>query len=256
LSGAVIGALTWAGLEELGFWAALKSELYAGPLAIAIVIGAIMGFFPALRRALQGLACITVLGLVVVSYTPLAGMLARGLVRADAATGKMDAVVVLSGGVTGDNAMSTQTLDRLLKGAETVREGGAPALVVSRETFAKGGRKVTDAEDEASVLALLGLTVPVYFIDSATSTHDEAMRLKALQQRRPWRRIGLVTSPLHSRRACATFEKAGFVVTCIPSASRDRPVRNLDTPKERLQAFHGWFYEMAGTTNYRMKGWI
>lgn len=257
LSGAIIGGLTWAGLEELGFWAALKSDLYVGPLAIAIVIGAVAAGVPLLRRVLWVGAGLTVFFLAVVGYTPLAGALAQPMVRTDSAPlEKLDAIVVLSGGVTGDNAMSSQTLDRLLKGAELAREGRAPALVLSRETFTKNGRTVTDSADEVAVLALTAPSVPVFFIDSASSTHDEALRVKRLRGESNWKRIGLVTSPLHSRRACAVFERAGFVVTCIPAVSRDRSIRNLDSPGARLQAFQGWLYEMAGTTNYRLKGWI
>jgi uncharacterized SAM-binding protein YcdF (DUF218 family) len=257
LEGAIIGALLWAGLEELGVWAALKSDFYIGPLALSIIIGGVAGAIPLLRRVLWVGAAVTVLLLAIVSYTPLAGALAHPMVRADTApAGKLDAIVVLSGGVTGDSAMSTQTLDRVLKGAQLAREGRAGALVLSRESLRRSGRAVTDAEDEASVLALVQPAVPVFFIDSASSTRDEALRVKRLNSNTSWKRIGLVTSPLHSRRACAVFERAGFVVTCMPAASRDRSIRNLDAPADRLRVFQGWVYEMAGTTNYRLKGWI
>jgi uncharacterized SAM-binding protein YcdF (DUF218 family) len=178
-------------------------------------------------------------------------------VRADAIPSeKLDAIVVLSGGLTADSAMEPQTLDRLLKGAELIRQGKASALVLSRETWVRTGRRVTDSADQARVLELTGVSVPVFIVDSVSSTHDEAQRVKRVPASSAWKRIGLVTSPLHTGRACAVFERAGFTVTCIPAVSRDRSIRNLDTPGDRLRAFQGWLYEMAGTTNYRMKGWL
>ena len=257
LTGAIIGGLIWAGLAALGLWALLKSDFFVGPMAVAIILGAVAGTVPLLRRVLWIGAGVTVLLLAIVSYTPLAGALAHPMVRTDPAPReKLDAIVVLSGGGTGDSAMSTQTLDRLLKGAQLAREGDAPALVLSRETFKNNGRVVTDVADEAAVLALVAPAVPVFFIDSASSTRDEALRVNRLQARANWKRIALVTSPLHSRRACAVFERLGFLVTCIPAVSRDRAIRNLDTPGDRLRAFQGWLYEMAGTTDYRLKGWL
>jgi len=256
-SGAVLGALIWVGFKELGVWGVLKFQSHAAVFVVVVVVCAVAGGIPLMRRGLWAAAALTAVLLAVVALTPLAHTLTRSMVRVDPApAGKLDAVVVLSGGVTADNRMLSQTLDRLLKGLEVVRDGRASALVLSRETLMRSGRIVSDSADEAGILSLVGVQVPVYFIDAATSTRDEALRVNALTERSAWKRIGLVTSPLHTRRACAVFERVGFAVTCIPSDSRESSVRNLDTVEDRLHAFQGWLYETAGATDYRMKGWI
>lgn len=256
-SGAVIGGLLWAALDALGFWTALKSNLVIGPFAISLLVGAISGVIPALRRALWVAAAATVLLLAIVSFTPLASALTRSFVRADMLRPEnLDAIVVLSGGLTPDGAMDSQSLDRLLKGIEVARRSTRSPLVLSRETLERDGRAFSDSADQAHVLALTAVSVPVLFIDSATSTRDEALRVKRLPGAKDWKGIGLITSPFHTRRACAVFERVGFVVTCIPAESRDRAIHHLYGAGDRLRAFQGWLYEMAGTTNYRMKGWI
>ncbi len=257
VTGFVVGGLVWAGLDLLGIWSALKFDFLVGALAIAVIVGAIAGLWLTSRRVLWTFAALIVLALVLVSFTPIAPALAHPLVRADStSSGKLDAVVILSGGITGDNAMDSQTLDRLLKGLEVQRESAGSALVISRETFTRGGRVISDSADQARVLALTGVTAPVLYIDSASSTRDEALRVKRLPASRAWKRIALVTSPLHTRRACAVFERVGFTVTCIPAESRERTIKNAESTGERLGVFQGWLYEFAGTTRYRMKGWI
>ena len=82
------------------------------------------------------------------------------------------------------------------------------------------------------------------------------MRIAALARRNGWSRIVLVTSPFHSRRACATFEKTGIKVSCVPSDSRDIAVRSLTGSENRLLAFGMLIYEIAGTIRYRQAGWL
>ncbi len=48
------------------------------------------------------------------------------------------------------------------------------------------------------------------------NTRDEAMELRAAYP--GLAAVVVVTSPLHTRRACAVFEHVGFQVTCVASA--------------------------------------
>jgi uncharacterized SAM-binding protein YcdF (DUF218 family) len=65
-----------------------------------------------------------------------------------------------------------------------------------------------------------------------------------------------VTAPLHSRRACATFEAVGFKVVCAPAVSRDNVVPAAETPRDRLRTFRSWLYETFATATYKSNGWI
>jgi len=88
------------------------------------------------------------------------------------------------------------------------------------------------------------------------STHDEAIAVKQVADRERWNHVVLVTSPFHSRRACATFEHVGLAVSCIPSDSRDIAVHSLTDAGDRVSAFNLWIYELAATLHYKVHGWV
>jgi uncharacterized SAM-binding protein YcdF (DUF218 family) len=88
------------------------------------------------------------------------------------------------------------------------------------------------------------------------TTHDEALRTAEIARREGWRTVVVVTTPLHTRRACATFERAGLAVVCVPSEERTFALRHLDAPGDRLAAFGEWLYETLGWIKYRHLGWV
>jgi hypothetical protein len=61
---------------------------------------------------------------------------------------------------------------------------------------------------------------------------------------------------MHTRRACATFEHVGIVVSCTASEARDFAVRKMAGAGDKLRAFQLWLYETAGSLDYRLHGWI
>ena len=136
-----------------------------------------------------------------------------------------------------------------------MKRGVAPALIVTREERDLGDRTVTNQADQDSLIALANV---VTFVATPleASTHDEAMAVKRIADRGGLKRIVLVTSPFHTRRACATFEHLGLIVSCVPSDSRDIAVRSLSSPRDRVGAFALWIYELAATLQYKWDGWI
>jgi uncharacterized SAM-binding protein YcdF (DUF218 family) len=66
----------------------------------------------------------------------------------------------------------------------------------------------------------------------------------------------LVTDALHSRRASATFEKAGVRVLSSPCADREYELRTLSTDTERQVAFRDRLREWVGSLYYRLGGRI
>ncbi len=208
-----------------------------------------------LSRPMTYVAAIILCVLFIALYTPAFVAPARALIRSDPLPRSADAVVVLSGGVTADGFLHEQGLDRLLKGLKLVKLGVAPRLVVTREMRLVGHRRVTAAGDQDSLAALAGVT-NVVRTPLEASTHDEAVAVARIARDSGWRRVILVTSPFHTGRACATFERAGLVVSCVPSDSRDIAIGSLDVPSDRVRAFGMWIYEMAARLQYRRKGWI
>lgn len=254
LAAAVAVAATALGLvEAAGF---KRWEWTVVPLAALVATAATwLRRGHRISRALTAAVGVATLLLLVVAYTPLAGALARPLRRADAMPVRpADAIVVLSAAVDDAGHLSAPALDRLLHGADLLRRGVAPVIVLSRVRAADG--RVTSDADQDRILALLGRPVRVVRVDSVRNTRDEATRIAAWAATAGVRHVALVTSPTHSRRACATFEAVGFRVTCLPSRARDLPLDHLDRPAYRTAAFGAWLYESLGSLEYRARGWV
>ena len=253
LAGLALGGSVWLCLEMLG----VANVFHLTRMSLMLpfgVLGALLAL-TRLRVALVAISAAVFLFLLAVAYSPFVSGPARSLVRSDPLPTSADAVVVLSAGVTRDGFLHKQGLDRLLTGLSLVHHGVAPTLVVTREKRDVADRTITTARDQDSLAALAGVT-NIIGTPLEASTRDEAMAVKKIADASGWKRIVLVTSPFHTKRACATFEHVGLVVSCRPSDSRDIAVKSLDYPDERIEAFGMWLYETAATLQYRRKGWI
>ncbi|HEX9606687.1 MAG TPA: YdcF family protein [Gemmatimonadaceae bacterium] len=254
LAGAVLGTFCAVSAHVLGVQQLLRRPelvLYA-PAAIA---GAILGA-TRLRPVLWIGAGVIALLCIAVAYTPLVSALAQPLIRRDSIPARVDAIAVLSAGFTPDGMMRSETLDRLLTGLALARRGLAPVVLVSRERKDFGGAPVSDSADLARVTALVGAATPTMFIDSVTTTRTEALRMRAIARTKGWKTLAVVTSPLHTRRACATFEAVGFKVVCVPATVRESGLYPGSIAEDRLRAFRSWLYETFATDSYRRRSWI
>lgn len=262
LDGALLAALAWLALGQLGLLRVAGLPDLRG-VPVAAVAGALLGRWrPA---ALRAPAAAAVALLLVVAWTPLGPALLGTCVRRDLPPAPaavdvprdVDAVAVLSADVQSDGLVANRGVDRLLAGAAWSRVLRRP-LVLSVIRLRAGD--VSSEADQRRVAALAGIgAADLFFVDSVHVTRDEAVRAAALARVRGWRRVLVVTSPSHSRRACAAFERAGLRVTCAPAESRDyalagpRPVAGAG---ERLRAFRDWLYEALGWWSYRARGWV
>jgi uncharacterized SAM-binding protein YcdF (DUF218 family) len=136
-----------------------------------------------------------------------------------------------------------------------VKRGLSSVLLVSREKKSVGGKTVSDSADLQSVTADAG-TAQVIFIDSVFTTRTEALRVAAVARANRWSTIAVVTSPMHTRRACATFEAVGLRVVCVPAAVRQSGLYPGANAEDRLRAFRSWLYEMFASSSYKSRGWI
>ncbi len=191
-----------------------------------------------------------------IAYTPLVSSLAKPMVRRDPVPPRVDAIAVLSIGFTPDGMMRSETLDRLLTGLALAKRGVASTLLISRERRAFDGRILSDSADQESLLSLAKPSAQVIFVDSVFTTRTEALRMKAIARARGWSTIAVVTSPMHTRRACATFESIGFKVVCVPAAVRESGLYEGSNAQDRLRAFRSWLYETFASDSYRRRGWI
>jgi uncharacterized SAM-binding protein YcdF (DUF218 family) len=254
LAGAVLGTLCAVCAQVLGVQQLLRRPELALYVPAAI-IGAILGA-TRLRPLLWMAAGVIALLCIVVAYTPIVSALAEPFIRRDSIPPRVDAIAVLSGGFTPDGMVDSETLDRLLSGLALARRGLAPVMLVSRERKDLGGKSVSDSADLRNVTALFGAPTPTIFVDSVTTTRTEALRMRAIARANGWETLAVVTSPLHTRRACATFEAVGFKVVCVPAAVRESGLSPGSNAEDRLHAFRSWLYETFATDSYRRRGWI
>lgn len=252
-TGVAVGAACGLILSDLGIPQILGVGRF-DVLLLAAVIGGGLGV-TRFRKALVWIAAFLLIFLCGVGYTGAIREPVRRLVRSDPPPPQADAIVVLSAGVTPDGMLPQQGLDRLLKGLDLVKAGVAQRIVITRERKRVGDAWVTSEADQARLLALGG-AAHVISTGTVTSTREEALRVAEMSRSRGWTRIVLVTSPFHSRRACATFEKAGVTLSCVPGESRDVAVKSLAGPETRVRAFGLWLYELAGALRYWQAGWI
>ncbi len=189
---------------------------------------------------------------IAVAYTPLVAAVGRPLIRRDSIPARVDAIAVLSAGFTNDGMMRGETLERLLSGLTLARRGLAPVMLVSMERANRG----SDSADLQSVISLLGEGTRTILVDSVTTTRTEALRMKAIARANGWQTVAVVTSPLHTRRACATFEAVGFRVVCVPATVRGSGLIPGSIAEDRLRDFRSWLYETFATDSYRRRGWI
>ena len=252
---AALTVLTCLALSTLGFDGLIDHHALDS-VATATVVGAALGLI-GLHRVIRVLAVSIVGALLVIGHTPLIDGPVRRLVRADPVPADTaDAIVVLSAGVTDDGLLSHHGADRLLAGIELLRKGAGRVLVVSRIFTIVHGDTVTSDGDQRRLLALAGITEPPIVLNPVGTTRVEAVRAAAVAAARRWRRIVLVTSPFHAKRACATFEHAGLTVTCVPGFDRSFAAGAPRGSGERIRGFGEWMYETLGWWKYRVNGWV
>jgi uncharacterized SAM-binding protein YcdF (DUF218 family) len=102
----------------------------------------------------------------------------------------------------------------------------------------------------------LGVRGAVSSVGPVGDTHDEAVLVSKLARQQGWKKILLVTSPTHSRRAALTFAKTGLTVISTPCQETGFDLENLNTSGDRLMAFRTALHELVGLRVYRTRGWI
>jgi uncharacterized SAM-binding protein YcdF (DUF218 family) len=143
-----------------------------------------------------------------------------------------------------------------VSGIALARRTNARLLVTTRVMDMRGADTITSDADQRALISLAWDTTAWRVVAPAHTTHDEALRTSELLAPASSRTIAVVTSPLHTRRACATFEHLGFHVVCVPSDERQYPVYAFDSPVARWRALLDYIYERLAILKYRAKHWI
>ena len=209
-----------------------------------------------LVRWLAGTAGLALLLLLVVEQIPAPSRGARQFIREDPLpAAPVDGIVVLSASVNTDGLINPPGLDRLREGIRLHQLGVSNRLILSSIQW-DDRPDVRSDSDQRAIVAGSGTTPELHIVPDVGSTRTEALRIAELAKSHGWTSIVLVTSPTHTRRACASFEAVGFAVVCRPSPNRTHAGGHLGAPADRSAAFGLWLYELLGWWKYRAAGWI
>ncbi len=252
--GLLVGLCAGFICKELGLRGIVS---YWGPQAPFIVAFAILGaafWRTRLRWVMTTATVLLAMTWLAVAAAPVSQRLAQPLIRRDPLA-SADAIFVLSSNIQLDGDPSPSALARATRGLELLGEGQAPRLLLS-ELGPRAG-SYTDYVRKS------GTRMGMQHMDAITSvgvvgnTHDEAVAVAELFAKNGWKKLILVTSPTHSRRSAATFERAGVPeVISIPASETLVDIEDLDHPDDRTFAFGMIVHEWVGVGFYRLRGWM
>jgi uncharacterized SAM-binding protein YcdF (DUF218 family) len=154
----------------------------------------------------------------------------------------------------------TESGERLEAGIVLAQAGKAPWLVFTGGRIPWGGREKLEGEDARDAAVRRGVPADkIILTREVGNTADEARAVADLMRDRHWRRITLVTTGWHMRRAAWLFKRAGVDCDLFPvdfRRDRRRPLTLLDfLPKaDALENTETTLRECYGTLFYRIFG--
>lgn len=137
-----------------------------------------------------------------------------------------DAVLVLGGGA--DRAPDGHyelgpAGDRVALGARLYRRGLATTLITTGTAIADFHTSFDSTIATRTLWRDLGVDDDaIVAVDHTRNTREEASQVAALARRRGWRRVGVVSSAWHLRRAMALFHRAAPDIAWVPLAADHR----------------------------------
>ena len=250
LEGIFLGALSGLCVSQLGINALLHFDILQDILLLPSALGILASLSP-VRSLLYWTVGILLASLLIVGYTPLVSTLAPTLSRSDRLEHSA-AIVVLSTCLYKDDNLNGAGQERVLQAYLLLKQGYSDRLVLTRSIPKIGAEPPVIRRQ----MRALGLNYATDEVGPVSDTHDEATAVARLVGERGWKRLILVTSPWHMKRARAVFEKSGVHVLCSPCIEGGYDMSDLSAPGGRLQAFRDWLHETVGIAVYKLRGWL
>lgn len=252
--GALLGMLGGFLLGDLG-GPYLLNELHSTKFALAgLFVGATLAVLAG-TLLVASIDAVLIAGWLVIAFTPLMDNRAAHWVREDPLPPTADALMVLSATLNTNGLLTSDAFNRTISGLELAKAAQVPELVTSRVFRDSRAGRISSDSDQARLIRLADYTGHWDIVSPVHSTRDEAVQAaKLLLPSRS--HLIVVTSPMHTRRACATFERVGFVVSCQPSREHENVTWHPESASDRLASFREYLYERLGMVKYRYTGWV
>lgn len=213
------------------------------------------------RRKVIALSVTAVLSWAVIFYTPLVWYLA-GPLKFSQEPGSADAIVVFAGGV-GETGQAGQGYEeRVDYAVELYKKGFAKNLIFS------SGARSTFPEPYVMKALAISLGVPpeaIVLEDQAASTYENVTLTDKVLNERKWKRIILISSPYHMRRASLVFRKTAPDKEVVYSPVADSQFYRHGGKDEKggkiyrqvnLSQIKAIIHEYIAIGYYRLKGYI
>ena len=202
------------------------------------------------RRTAKAVAIVATMYLLFFQ-TQLVWWLAEPL-RMSAPVSRVDAIVVFAGGVGESGAAGGGYQERVRQAVTLYHQGAAPWLV-----FSSG---YVYAFPEAKIMQELAVSngVPpsaIILETRAANTYENVLFVRRILDAHHWRRVALVSSPYHMRRATLTAKRVApeIAVIPVPAAGSQFYAHHRGATLDQIL---GILHEYAAIVVYWWRGWI
>jgi uncharacterized SAM-binding protein YcdF (DUF218 family) len=185
------------------------------PPGLLVIAFAVLGLLTK-RKLAKLIAFSFALFVYLLSIEPVKDVLYKPLEEAYPVPSKPegDAIVILGGGAYNTGILKEDSTKRLLTGFVLHKQTDLPIIL-------SGGASIgvlPEAEVMKGLLLTLGVDKGKIYTDvNSRNTEENAQEVKKLCERMGCRRVVLVTSAYHMRRAVLSFQKAGLEVVPYPT---------------------------------------
>ncbi len=167
-----------------------------------------------------------------------------------------DAIVVLGGGVYNNGRLKASSFKRLIAGFILHKETGLPIILSGGAAISR----IPEAKIMKTLLRAFGVDERYIYAEvSSRDTAENAKYVRRVCERIGCKRIILVTSGFHMRRAEALFKKEGFEVIPYPTDLKFEGSYNVYSLFPKYSVFYDSaiaIREYLGLLYYKLTGQI
>lgn len=160
-----------------------------------------------------------------------------------------DAILVLGGGVNGSgrSAQLSESGDRPIVAARMYKRGLTPVLITSGSSIPGIKTQVDVAASTTVIWTDLGIPESaIVRVPAPKNTSEEMAELAKLIAKNDWKRVGVITSAFHMRRAMKLADSHGLKVVALPSDFKANTV---------YEGLLSWIPDAAGFMYLQKASW-